>query len=181
MPGSGKSSTARATARILGYEHFSSGDLFRKMAEKRGLSVEELNFTAEKQKEIDREVDELLKQIGNEKNNLVIDSRMAFHWIPRSFKVFLDLDLNVAIQRTFANIQKDGRTSQSGSSIEEVRENTLKRISSEQKRYMSLYGIDVTDKSQFDAVVNTEDSSIEEVANIVADKYKEWLKSDQDK
>ena len=73
LPGSGKSSTAKAVALALGYEHFSSGDLFRKMAEDRGLSVEEINFAAEKQKEIDKEVDELLVKLGKEKTDLVIE------------------------------------------------------------------------------------------------------------
>src|SRR3989338_6655344 len=86
FPGSGKSSTAKGVAFRLGYEHFSSGDIFRKMAAERGLSIEEINFTAEKQKEIDLEVDKLLVKMGKEKNNFVIDSRTAFHWIPDSFK-----------------------------------------------------------------------------------------------
>src|SRR3990167_4405720 len=134
-PGSGKSSTAKGVARMLGYEHFSSGDLFRKMASERGYSIEEINITAEKQREIDLEVDELLKKMHKEKDNLVIDSRMAFHWMPDSFKVFLDLDPQMALERTFAQIQKEGRASQDASTIEEVRENTLKRVHNEQKRY----------------------------------------------
>ena len=175
LPGSGKSSTARGIAAKLGYEHFSSGDLFRQMAEERGLSVEEINFAAEKQKEIDKEVDELLVRLGKEKNHLVIDSRTAFHWIPESFKVFLDLDSTMAAKRTYEQIQKEGRSSQAGASLEEVREKTAKRIQSEQKRYQSLYGIDVIDKSQFDLVVDTAAHNLEGVINLVVDAYKKWL------
>lgn len=175
LPGSGKSSTAKGVAAILCYEHFSSGDLFRKMAEERGLSVEEINFAAEKQKEIDKEVDKLLVKLGKEKDNLVIDSRTAFHWIPDSFKVFLDLDPEVAAKRTFEQIQKEGRASQAGSSIEEVREKTLKRVASEQKRYQSLYAIDVIDKSQFDLVIDTSAHNLEEVIKMITDAYQKWL------
>src|SRR3989344_684601 len=139
LPGSGKSSTARLVAAELGYEHFSSGDLFRKMAAERGLSVEEINFTAETQEEIDRKVDDLLVAMGKEKDNVVIDSRTAFHWISDSFKVFLDLDLRVAAERTFSQIQKEGRASQAATSVEEVYENTVQRMASEQKRYQNLY------------------------------------------
>ena len=175
LPGSGKSSTAKGVAEVLGYEHFSSGDLFRRMAEERGLSVEELNITAEKQKEIDHAVDELLVQIGKEKNNLVIDSRTAFHWIPDSFKVFLDLDLHAAAERTFAQIQKEGRTSQAGSSLDEVYAHTVQRMESEQKRYRDLYTIEVTDKTQFDLVVDTEANNLEQVIKIVVAAYEKWL------
>ncbi|MBI4049885.1 MAG: AAA family ATPase [Candidatus Doudnabacteria bacterium] len=177
FPGSGKSSTAKGVARILGYEHFSSGDLFREMAAARGLTVEGINFAAEKQREIDLEVDELLKKIGKEKNNLVIDSRMAFHWIPDAFKVFLDLDPETAAQRTFAHIQKEGRASQVGSSLEEVRKNTLKRFESERRRYKALYNVDFTEKSQFDLVVDTVANNLEEVIKIIVEAYKKWHES----
>lgn len=178
LPGSGKSSTAKGVAAALEYEHFSSGDLFRKIAAERGISIEEINLVAEKQKEIDHQVDERLVQIGKEKENLVIDSRMAFHWIPDSFKVFLDLDLRIGAERTFAHIQKDGRTSQSGSSVEEVYENTVKRLESEQKRYSNLYQVDVTDKAHFDLVVDSGINDLNAVVGIVVTKYQEWLNSD---
>lgn len=177
FPGSGKSSSAKLVAQKLGYEHFSSGDLFRKMAAERGLSIEEINFAAEKQREIDHEVDELLKKMAVEKDNLVMDSRMGFHWMPDSFKVFLDLDPKTAAERTYAHIKKEGRTSQSGASINEVLENTLKRRESEKKRYWDLYKVDNTDQKLFDLVVDTGVHDLEEVADIVIAKYREWLKA----
>lgn len=175
FPGSGKSSTAKAVASALGYEHFSSGDLYRKMATARGLTIEELNFLAEKQKEIDLEVDEFLKKIAREKNNIVIDSRMAFHWMPDSFKVFLKLDARTAAQRAFVQIQRVGRVGQDGSSVDEVLENTLKRRKSEQKRYSDLYGVDITDQSQFDLVVDTAKYDLSGVSRIIITAYKKWL------
>ena len=175
FPGSGKSSTAQGVARALGYEYFSAGGLFRKMAAERGLSVEEINFAAEKQEEIDREVDRLLVELGKEKSGLVVDSRIAFHWIPDSFKVFLDLDPETAAERTFAHIQKEGRMSQAGSSVREVYEKTLKRKESEIKRYRNLYGIELGDKTRFDLVVDTKANDLERVIEMVLAAYKNWL------
>jgi cytidylate kinase len=176
-PGSGKSSTAKIVAQKLGYEHFSSGDMFRKMAAEKGLSVEEINEAAEEQKSIDQKVDELLVGIGKEKDKVVIDSRTAFHWIPDSFKVFLDLDSQIAAERTFAQIQKEGRASQAASSVEEVRANTIRRTTSEHKRYQSLYNLDVTDKKSFDLVVDTQTNNLEQVAAIVVAAYETWVSS----
>ena len=113
--------------------------------------------------------------MGKEKNDFVIDSRTAFHWIQDSFKVFLDLNPRIAAERTFAQIQKEGRKSQAGSSVEEVYENTAKRVESERKRYQNLYNIDVTDKTNFDLVVDTEINNLEEVIEIVIKAYKKWL------
>lgn len=175
FPGSGKSSTAKGVAKLLGYAHISTGDMFRDMAKKRKLTVEEINFAAETQQEIDREVDEFIKNQVAFQTHVVMDSRMAFHWIPESFKVFLNLDPHVAAERTFTHIQKEGRTSQSASSIEEVYNNTLLRRTSEQKRYLDLYEVDINDFRQFDLVVDTAKHNLEEVIRLIVKKYQEWL------
>ncbi len=79
LPGSGKSSTAKGVAVALGYEHFSSGDLFRKIAAERGLTIEEINLVAEKQKEIDHQVDERLVEIGKDYVYGIVYRRRAAH------------------------------------------------------------------------------------------------------
>jgi len=175
VPGSGKSSAAAGVARVLGYEHFSSGDLFRKMAAERGLSIEEINFAAEKQREIDQSVDELLRSMGKEKDNLVIDSRTAFHWIPGSFKIFLQLNLAVAAQRIFAQIQEKERVSQVALSLEQVSLNTLKRLESEKKRFRGLYGIDFMDEKNYDLVIDTGVNDLQKVIEMIVQAYHEYL------
>src|SRR3989338_2801669 len=82
--GSGKSSTAKAGARELGYKHFSSGELSREIATEAGEAVEATNISAEIQKDIDHQVDERLQKMGKEDSKLVIDSRLAWHWMPDS-------------------------------------------------------------------------------------------------
>lgn len=76
--GSGKSSTAKRIAKELGYTHFSSGDFLRKVAESRGMTIKELMLAAEQDPQIDHDIDQVLKEKRKEEN-LVIDSRLAFH------------------------------------------------------------------------------------------------------
>jgi cytidylate kinase len=172
--GSGKSSTARCVAERLNFKHFSSGDLFREIAKERGLSIEAINLTAEEQKEIDYAVDERLKAMAKDQN-LVIDSRLAFHWIPDSFKVFLALDPDTAAERIFRHIQTEGRTSQSASSIDEVKENIEIRRASEKKRYWDLYTLDPMDPKHFDMVIDTKENSLETVVEKVLEGYSAWM------
>lgn len=178
LPGSGKSSAAAAVALELGYEHFSSGDLFRKRAADRGISIEEMNLAAEKQKEIDEAVDALLRELGEERQNLVIDSRIAFHWIPGSFKVFLKLDPKVAADRIFAQVHKEGRVSQAAASAAQVLESTLLRTESEKKRFRDLYGIDFTNTTNYDLVVDTAKNDLKQVADTIVRAYRAWLRDD---
>jgi cytidylate kinase len=174
-PGSGKSSAAAGIARILGYEHFSSGDLFRKMAAERGMSIEEINFAAEKQKEIDRGVDEFLRHLGEERDNFVVDSRIAFHWMPESFKVFLWLDPHIAAQRIFIQLKNGRRESQPASSPDQLLDNTQKRLASEKKRFRDLYQIDFMDTKNYDLVIDTGVNDLQKVIAMVIDAYRGWL------
>src|SRR3989338_6356327 len=88
--GSGKSSTSDLTAKKLGFQRFSSGDFTRKIALEMGISLNELGKKEEADGSIDNKVDEEIKKVG-EMDKIVIDSRLAYHWIPNSFKVYLDL------------------------------------------------------------------------------------------
>jgi len=173
--GSGKSSTAKKVAQTLGYKHFSSGDFFREVGLKLGLSINEVNIRAETDPKIDEMTDQKLRDMGKE-NKVVIDSRTAYHWIPESFKVYLDLPVEIAKGRILNSVKVDKlrEASEQVSTSEEVFKKMHERFQSEQKRYWDLYKINNTDKNQFDLVVDTEKNNLEQVVNIVVSEYKKW-------
>lgn len=173
-PGSGKSSTAKAVAAALGFGHFSSGDLFRRLASDRGESIEAMNISAEVQRDLDLSVDALLQEMYRSRERVVIDSRMAWHWMPGSFKVFLVLDPCTAAKRIFAHLRQEGRLSESADSVAEVRASIDRRSASEHKRYATLYQVDMTDSLNFDIVVNTKHNTLETVTAIVRAAYVAW-------
>ena len=175
--GAGKSSTAKKVAQALGFRHFSSGDLFRKIAAERGESVEATNLSAEVQKDIDFKVDNLLKKMGRTEEKLVIDSRMAWHWMPDSFKVFLALDTDSAAERIFNDVQSKRRISEDASTLSDVRTSIERRFASEQKRYLALYGVDPTDPNNFELVINTKENSLDAVVDTVLKAYAVWRES----
>ena len=177
--GSGKSSTAKKVAEILGYKHFSSGDFFRQVGLELGLSVTETNIRAETDPKIDAMTDQKLKDEGNS-NKVVIDSRTAYHWFPESFKVCLYLPFDIAKVRILNSIKEDKLRADSEQvySLEEVYAKMQERFESEQKRYWDLYGINNKDRDNFDLIVNTEKNNLEQVVNIIISEYKKW-KEDQ--
>ena len=174
-PGSGKSSTARAVAAALGFRHYSSGDLFRHLAVERGESIEAMNISAEVQRDIDLKVDQLLQEMYRNEKKLVIDSRMAWHWMPESFKVFLLLDPDTAAERIFAHLQGEGRMSEAATSVQEVRHSIDRRFASEQRRYAALYQVNPTDPANYDAVFNTRHNDLPTVTAMVCAAYRAWL------
>jgi cytidylate kinase len=174
--GSGKSSTADLVAQKLGYKRFSSGDFFRQVGVELGLSVTETNIRAETDSQIDEMTDQKLRDLNNAEK-IVIDSRTAYHWIPDSFKVYLDLSAEIAQERILNNLKvnKSRQQSEKESTLDEVYKKMRERFESEQKRYWDLYKIDNTDKNNFDLIVDTEKNNLEQVVEIVISEYKKWL------
>lgn len=177
-PASGKSTTAKALAAELGFGQFSSGSLFRELAAERGLDLLEANFTAEQNAEIDNLVDEKLQEIGKTGSELVIDSRLAWHWMPDSFKVLLDLDLNVAARRVLASADEARLASERiPNSAEEYARVLASRQASEIRRYKNLYDVNPYDETNYDLVVDTGKNDASAAAKLILDGYRKWLAS----
>jgi len=178
--GSGKSSTAKMVAEILGYKHYSTGDFMRAIANERNVSLVELSIIAENDPSIDKALDDRNIEIGN-MENIVLDSRLGFHFIPDSFKVFLDLDSIVASNRILEdkknNPNRQKEDVNNFDTIESISNSISERLISERKRYKELYGIeDHTSPTNFNLVINTEKIPLEEVSKKVIEEYNNWLK-----
>ncbi len=162
--GSGKSTAAAALAESLGYEHVSGGDIFRELADERGLSALELNKRAEEDDSIDRDLDQRLRQVAAERDDLVLESRLA-GWMAgehADFRVWLDAPLSVRAERI---AQREGK------STNLARKETEERAASEARRYLTYYDIDIDDLSIYDLVLNTArlepDGVVEAIATVV--------------
>lgn len=177
-PGSGKSTASKGVAKRLDYEFFSSGGLFRAIASERGSDVLQANLQAEKDANIDYLVDARLQDIGRNKDRLVIDSRMAWHWMPQSFKVYLDLDLEVAAQRILSVVDSERIAVEKIPEDPAVYAATLKdRLDSEARRYASLYDVNPFDTTHYDLVVDTHINDPSAVVDVVLAEYQKWLES----
>lgn len=176
-PGSGKSTTAKTVASKLGYDHFSSGELFRKLAKERGVDVLQANLSAEENYEIDHLVDRRLQEIGQKEDKLVIDSRTAWHWMPASFKVFLNLDLELAALRILKALEERQEVNEDIPKDPVKYAEVLKeRLASENRRYKLLYNIDPGDMSNYDLVVDTDKNNVEQVVSLILEGFENWLK-----
>ena len=100
-PGSGKSTIAKMLATALNVPWYSVGDLRGKMAQERGMTIDELNALGETEAFTDHDVDEYQKKLGESGESFIIDGRLSWHFIPSSLKVFLNVDPTVAATRIF--------------------------------------------------------------------------------
>lgn len=159
-PGVGKSTLAAALAERLGYEHVSGGDIFRSLAADRGLSLAEFNALAEEDDQIDRDLDRRLRETARERDDLVLESRLA-GWMAGEYadiKIWLDAPLGTRCRRI---AEREGKTPAA------ARKETERREASETARYREYYGIDFDDLTIYDLSVNTARWGPDEVTDVV--------------
>ena len=171
MPGAGRSKVAVLLAGRLACACFQIGQLRRKMATELGISLQELNELGETQAFTDQDVDQYTAQVAESHDNIVIDGRVAFHFVQNSFKVFLDVALDTGVQRIFNN--KENKWNESNYySFADAKEAISTRIRSDRSRYKKYYGIDYLDRSNYDFVVDTTDKTIPEVVEAIEQQIK---------
>ncbi len=149
-PGSGKSTVAEHLAKRFGMKFYSVGEIARRIAIKKGVRIDELSALAIKSKAIDIEIDRIHKKLKN-KDNFVIDSRIAFKFFPSSLKIFVYCKPEVAARRIFKAKRKTEKTRNLKGILQEIR----RREKLDVKRYKNLYGVNFEDKRNYDLVFDT--------------------------
>lgn len=165
MSGTGKTSSGKEVAKRLGYEFFSGGDFARETAKKLGLTINELDELSKTDSKYDIERDKVIAEFGKTHDNFVVEARLAWHFIPDSFKICFFCDFDERTQRI---------ASREGKDVEVVREETRHRETSAYERFDKYYGLkDFENEKHFDVIINTGILSFEEVVEEIMSKIKE--------
>lgn len=173
--GSGVSTVTHKLADSLEYRRFSAGGLFRSIARQRDMTVEQLNDYAKRNNVIDREIDTLIRQLG-EGSEIVLDARLGYYWIHDSFRVYLQVDPDIAAHRIFSDIEDGKRYEQGASTVNQTIISLQRQAESTQKRYMREYGVDITNTKPFDLIISSDDKTPEEIVEIIKKRYRAWTK-----
>jgi predicted cytidylate kinase len=168
-PGSGKTTAARLLAKKLGYKHISMGDLRGQLAMKHGMTIDELNEVGKKERWTDEEIDKEIIRIGREEDNIVMDSWIAFHFVPDSVKFFLEVDADEGARRVFENQRPDEAKKES---VHGVKEMLRKRFEETKARFIKYYKTDISDKSHYDLIIDTTDL----IPGLVVEKILRFIK-----
>lgn len=162
--GSGKSAVSKILCEKTGFEYVSTGRIQRQLAQEMGIDTLEMNRLADIDPTIDERIDSIFVSLGQDPKGYVVDSRMAWFFLPKSFKIYLQADVAVAAQRI---IHDPSRDSEQYRSQEEAVQKILARKASENARFLLKYGADCTNLENFDIVIDTSRRTREEVAAII--------------
>lgn len=176
--GSGKSSIGKII-KESGYEIVSTGAIFRELAMQKGLSVEEFNkqvneATQRGDRSVDQMIDDTTTKIGKERDRIIFDSRLAWNFVPDSFKVFVITDIDEASRRVFNDSVR--ANSESYESQEACKKALIHRQEMETVRYQDIYQIDYYDMSNYNLVIESTSAMPAELAAEILEKMEEYGK-----
>ena len=172
-PGTGKTVYAKHLSRVFGLRYVSSGELFRRIAQERGLDLLELHRLAEQDASIDLEVDRRAIEEAR-RGGAVVEGHLAV-WVLRDIadlKVVLVAPLSVRAERV---AKRDGKN------VEEALREIERREESNRARALKYYGIDIEDLSAADLVINTAVLDVEGVKRVLETFVEEYLRLHPDK
>lgn len=97
---SGTSTIAKMLCKELWYTFMSTGNIFREYAKDAGMDLYEFeNTIAKKDPNFDIKLDNKVQVFWENNDNFVFESRLAWHFIPDSFKIFLDCERDERYRR----------------------------------------------------------------------------------
>jgi cytidylate kinase len=158
-PGSGKSTYAKRLSRDLGLRYFTTGQIFRDLANRMKISLEDLSLLAEKDPTIDIGIDMKVVELARE-GGVVIDSHLAGWVLSGIADVSILVKAHPSI-RVMRIAERDKR------SLPIVLRETLEREISQWKRFRQYYGYDTLDLYPYDLVIDTSILGPEEVYEII--------------
>ncbi|MBR4155337.1 MAG: cytidylate kinase family protein [Bacteroidales bacterium] len=167
--GSGKSTVANHLINNINYRIESAGLIFRRLAEQHGMSAKEFNQFIESNPKYDNMVDDTIKEMGEKEENIIFDSRLAWYFVPKSFKIYMYVDVDTATERIFND---KGRVSESYSDMATAKKEIIERRESEVLRYKTFYNIDINNYSNYDFIIDTSHASKDEVNDLVLSSFR---------
>lgn len=157
-PGSGTTTVARLLAEKLGFKLISAGEIFRKLAADRGMTLEEFSKYAESNPDIDFYIDKLQKEMAEREDNVVVEGRLSGWMVKDAFKVWIYASPEVRYRRI---AQREGKD------VARVKNETKRREELEKRRYKKFYSIDLDDISIYHIAINSEHFKPEAIVEII--------------
>ncbi len=166
--GAGTTTLCRNLKKALEYPYVYGGQIFRDMAEEKGMTLEQFSELAEKDNKYDLELDRKMMDFAYDHKDVIAEGRLAGWFAHREkrakfFKIWLDAPSEIRMERV---------AHRENESLDKTREKIITREQSETKRYKNIYGIDISDLSIYDLVVNNRDMEQEETLEFILSALK---------
>lgn len=149
-PGSGTSTLVRGLMDRFGWTSLNGGDVFREEAKRRGMSLGDFGELCKNELDVDRSLDELLRQRmqGPDAANIV-ESRLAGWWAYRLELPCLRIWLDVSDEERARRVSE-----REGLAFEDALEANRARAAVDGERFMLLYDLVPEDPEPYTHVLD---------------------------
>jgi CMP/dCMP kinase len=171
--GSGKSTICKLLNEKYQFEIYSTGKVQRELAKQMNMTTLELNQLMCSDKKYDNMIDDETARISreNKDKDIIFDSRLAWHFVEHSFKVFVSVSLEVAAGRVMNDQRGDV---ENYSSLEEAKKLLAERAATEMVRYKDIYNLNYMDFSNYNLVIDSTYSLPDKIVEIILKEAKEF-------
>jgi len=149
LSGTGTTTVAKLLEKVFGIEYVYTGDIFRRMAAEKGMTVEEFGDYVAEHQEIDRELDARQVELARS-TDIIIEGRlagyMAYSHDVNAYKIWLHAPPETRAERVAGREAKD---------ILAVMDENKRREDGNRTRYIDIYGFDINDISFYDIDIDS--------------------------
>lgn len=171
--GSGKSTISKIIQEKYGFEIYSTGTIQRNLAKELGKSTLEMNQLMCNDPQYDNMIDDATTRTARENihKDIIFDSRLAWNFVEKSFKVFVSVAIDEAAKRVFNDSRGDV---EKYTSLEDTKNQLKARAQTENIRFKDMYDLEYFNFSNYNLIVDSSYNSSEEIAKIVMDEAKKF-------
>ena len=167
LHGAGKSTCAKSLAKYFRLKYTSAGQVFREMARRKSMTIEDLTSLVSMEPSIDFKIDSMIMEEA-EKGNAILEGQLAAWMLvdEANMKILLTTPDKIRIKRI---AERDVI------SVDEANNKTFTREKFEKERYLKYYGIDLEDVSIYDLIFDTSLLSEGETIKTLKDMVEDFL------
>ena len=152
-PGSGKSTVGEKLAEKLNYQRYNAGAIRRQVAKEKEMTLAEFNEWSKNNIAGERVVDDFLEKTASDgSDNIVVEGRLAWHFIPQSLKIYLYATSEEGAKRIWSSYEQDKekRNEDNIKSLEDLIISVKNREKNDDTRYKKHYNINMFRKENYD-------------------------------
>jgi predicted cytidylate kinase len=161
LTGSGKSTIGKQLAKELEIDFYSMNNITWTKAKEMNLSIANYQNHLKQNPELERQNDFEFSEEMKKKKSFILEYQLGFHFIKKSFNIYLSVGNKVAFNRM--RTKKVYDENYLNLSKEHVLKIIKQRNKESKERFIDLYNIDYTDTNKYDLVIDTNNISPGEI------------------
>ncbi len=162
--GSGKSTVGEFLAQKWGVHRHYAGGWLRAWGAERGMNILEASEAAAKDPTIDDQIDAAFKEMAKSGADGIAEGRVAWHFLPQSFKIKLTVCPRLAAERIYRDKK---RKNESVDTPDKIIDSIRARKDNEIDRYQKLYGINMENDGNYNLIIDTSSVSANDVVALI--------------